>query len=1190
MDDYDADIKCELIEDSVKIFPIEETNESLTDDGWSDEVVDILEPSIEEIEELHYELKNTVRGANTNAKTVGQLVDHCEQLMAKFDDAIDKLDHESDELNEDLIQSDSEDAFKKNVATEIEAGKPQKQALAIAYSIQKKNKKKKKTNEGFSDIESDFENAKKIWAGFGFKYTDLPSAVDYYNRKSPNAEPSTFYAKPLYNNEAWDEMRELVAEWEENDMNESCNKKKVREGLLFRDTGAGLADKGYLFTLQELGKIYDDCIKAKDPVVMEYKNFSDWMNDNVNNGYLEIVDERAFDESLKESADDNRYERIDHKMVYDSDGFTTDYTLYFDHDENNYFTVFGDSDLYGPKDSEHDWDFGPNEDEAHEWFEDYEGFVDDDWDDVAWHDTADQEQTDQPDYIPELTYESLKESVDVPMKRYSDAVPKEKRKYWYFTTHGVQPGSIPGDVNILDTKEGQNKKGTKGTFVLLDAILNTSELKQYDMIELVPDDVDESLNEADESQTYRGYKIVFHPGYSVWTNMKNYYKVYAPQGHLVGGKATLEKAKEMIDNRIANKNESFKESIDTSLNDNVKSWYLKAYPTDELGQEIDNKVTFNDVIQILNGGGEIYDVLTEDSIVRERVFDELSERLGVGYDVIYYTWLYPDDHQITVNESMSVISDIPNWFVSLYQEAKEKYGNDRARQLRYITIHSDDHANTVKWLNRLRASDSKHIVWDRENLSGKRESCKESKNEDKFEGTPKEYVHADRDLFLKKLQQRGHRKPIVSTEKRPLTSVKDESCKVSEGQYASTREKYLDQLTNSIWNLIPKNPQDDKGEFDWVMEHILSDHNDMPEEKEDLKKILSKHTLKTIIHFAMLLENKFGYPFIWDDESERYGIKESINEAHPSAQYGSALNPQKKFYCEWEDDETGWKWTTVRAENEECAERILRNHGITGKIKEISEIKPSVKESKDGKELYKLIIKTNGNPSVKDLVAIGYSEGDATDMISRMANRNADVLVKTAKKMLGESKGRGMIDVLGGLKESNDIPTIEDMFKSVGVKVVFDDNGYLTDEAYNKYGVVAKKYFNGNEDVLDKLCSEENCFAKSINESLSFHIYDEDFQQKLKNELQGKLQYHYNKLGYTQREIEDYIMPVYKTEFKKGYGDDGSDALFIWVGAEVDYDELEELAQILNKVIRKYDKDAYFEPETTGRLVAVLWE
>ena len=118
---------------------------------------------------------------------------------------------------------------------------------------------------------------------------------------------------------------------------------------------------------------------------------------------------------------------------------------------------------------------------------------------------------------------------------------------------------------------------------------------------------------------------------------------------------------------------------------------------------------------------------------------------------------------------------------------------------------------------------------------------------------------------------------------------------------------------------------------------------------------------------------------------------------------------------------------------------------------------------------------------------------------------------------------------------------------------------------------------------MRELAPKTECLGESLD------IFNEDFQQKLKNELQGKLQYHYKKLGYTSREIEDYIMPVYKTEFRKGYGDDGSDALFIWVGAEVDYEELEELANVLNRVIRKYDKEAYFEPETAGRLISVLW-
>lgn len=43
-----------------------------------------------------------------------------------------------------LARSTSKKAFSKNVATEMKAGKPQKQAVAIAYSVQRKAKKGKK--------------------------------------------------------------------------------------------------------------------------------------------------------------------------------------------------------------------------------------------------------------------------------------------------------------------------------------------------------------------------------------------------------------------------------------------------------------------------------------------------------------------------------------------------------------------------------------------------------------------------------------------------------------------------------------------------------------------------------------------------------------------------------------------------------------------------------------------------------------------------------------------------------------------------------------------------------------------------------------------------------------------------------------------------------------------------------------
>lgn len=42
-----------------------------------------------------------------------------------------------------LIKSKSKEAFKKNISTEMKAGKPQKQAVAIAYAVQKSAGKKK---------------------------------------------------------------------------------------------------------------------------------------------------------------------------------------------------------------------------------------------------------------------------------------------------------------------------------------------------------------------------------------------------------------------------------------------------------------------------------------------------------------------------------------------------------------------------------------------------------------------------------------------------------------------------------------------------------------------------------------------------------------------------------------------------------------------------------------------------------------------------------------------------------------------------------------------------------------------------------------------------------------------------------------------------------------------------------------
>ena len=43
-----------------------------------------------------------------------------------------------------LVKSASKGAFRKNIKAEIKAGKPQKQAVAIAYSVKRKAQGKKR--------------------------------------------------------------------------------------------------------------------------------------------------------------------------------------------------------------------------------------------------------------------------------------------------------------------------------------------------------------------------------------------------------------------------------------------------------------------------------------------------------------------------------------------------------------------------------------------------------------------------------------------------------------------------------------------------------------------------------------------------------------------------------------------------------------------------------------------------------------------------------------------------------------------------------------------------------------------------------------------------------------------------------------------------------------------------------------
>jgi hypothetical protein len=73
---------------------------------------------------------------------------------------------------------------------------------------------------------------------------------------------------------------------------------------------------------------------------------------------------------------------------------------------------------------------------------------------------------------------------------------------------------------------------------------------------------------------------------------------------------------------------------------NIREFYVKNYPTDDLGMGINPKATFAGLLNQLIVGGDVYEYLyVYDSIVRERLFERLAEELEVSYEYVYKLWL-----------------------------------------------------------------------------------------------------------------------------------------------------------------------------------------------------------------------------------------------------------------------------------------------------------------------------------------------------------------------------------------------------------------------------------------------------------------------------------------------------------------------------------------------------------------------
>lgn len=99
--------------------------------------------------------------------------------------------------------------------------------------------------------------------------------------------------------------------------------------------------------------------------------------DEVDDDAQTIADDAVeeYESSLDETLDE-KYTEIRSKSVLDSDGFTTDYTMYRDNTTGTYFFMFGDKDIHDPDPAYADWECETRE-EADEWFDSYNGFDED---------------------------------------------------------------------------------------------------------------------------------------------------------------------------------------------------------------------------------------------------------------------------------------------------------------------------------------------------------------------------------------------------------------------------------------------------------------------------------------------------------------------------------------------------------------------------------------------------------------------------------------------------------------------------------------------------------------------------------------------------------------------------------------------------------------------------------------------
>lgn len=148
----------------------------------------------------------------------------------------------------------------------------------------------------------------------------------------------------------------------------------------------------------------------------------------------------------------------------------------------------------------------------------------------------------------------------------------------------------------------------------------------------------------------------------------------------------------------------------------IRQWYVATFPNDELGAEIKEKVTFEELSTAIENGEDVYELLgVADSIVRERAFEHLADIQGKPYGEIYDAYITnantgtKGQHK---EESQANGANIEHYFIDF----KLNYGNEMllSNALKDLGYSLDNSLYEINQRNDEAAIESREERWTNE--------------------------------------------------------------------------------------------------------------------------------------------------------------------------------------------------------------------------------------------------------------------------------------------------------------------------------------------------------------------------------------------------------------------------------------------------------------------------------------------